>query len=35
MGSPLPPALANIFMGLHESKWLNEYNKVLTNLNFI
>ena len=26
MGSPLPPVLANIFMGFHESKWLNEYN---------
>ena len=25
MGSPLAPALANIFMGFHESKWLNEY----------
>ena len=26
MGSPLAPALANIFIGFHESKWLNEYN---------
>ena len=26
MGSPLAPVLANIFMGIHESKWLNEYN---------
>ena len=26
MGSPLAPVLANIFMGLCESKWLNEYN---------
>ena len=26
MGSPLAPALANIFMGFHESKSLNEYN---------
>ena len=26
MGSPLPHVLANIFMGFHESKWLNEYN---------
>ena len=26
MGSPLPPVLANVFMGFHESKWLNEYN---------
>ena len=26
MGSPLGPVLANIFMGFHESKWLNEYN---------
>ena len=26
MGSPLAPVLANIFMGFHESKCLNEYN---------
>ena len=26
MGSPLAPVHANIFMGFHESKWLNEYN---------
>ena len=27
MGSPLPPVLANIFMGFYETKWwLNEYN---------
>ena len=26
MGSPLSPVLPNIFMGFHESKWLNEYN---------
>ena len=26
MGSPLALTLANIFMGFHESKWLNEYN---------
>ena len=26
MCSPLAPALANIFMGFHKSKWLNEYN---------
>ena len=26
MGSPLAPALVNIFMGFHESKWLNKYN---------
>ena len=26
MGSPLAPVLANIFMGFHKSKWLNEYN---------
>ena len=26
MGSPLAPLLANIFMGFHKSKWLNEYN---------
>ena len=28
MGSPLAPVLANIFMGFHESKWLNEYNLI-------
>ena len=27
MGSPLAPVLANILMGFHESKWLNEYLK--------
>ena len=26
MSSPLAPVLANIFMGFHESKWLNEHN---------
>ena len=26
MGSPLAPVLANILIGFHESKWLNEYN---------
>ena len=26
MGSPLAPVFANILMGFHESKWLNEYN---------
>ena len=26
MGSPLAHVLANIFLGFHESKWLNEYN---------
>ena len=26
MGSPLAPALANIYMGFYESKWFNEYN---------
>ena len=26
MGSTLAPDLANIFMGFHECKWLNEYN---------
>ena len=26
MGSSLALALAKIFMGFHESKWLNEYN---------
>ena len=25
MGSPFAPVLANIFMGFHESKWLNEH----------
>ena len=26
IGSPLAPAFAKIFMGFHESKWLNENN---------
>ena len=26
MGSPFAPVLVNIFMGVYESKWLNEYN---------
>ena len=26
MGSPWAPVLANIFMGFHESEWLNEDN---------
>ena len=26
MGSPLAPVFANIFMGFHESNWLNENN---------
>ena len=26
MASPLAPVLANILMGFHESKWLNEYS---------
>ena len=26
MASPLASVLANIFMGFHESKWLNECN---------
>ena len=26
MDFPLPPVLANIFMGFQESKWLNKYN---------
>ena len=26
MGSPLAPVVANIFMDLYKSKWLNEYN---------
>ena len=33
MGSPLAPVLGNIFVGFHESKWLNEYN--LNKLSFI
>ena len=32
MGPPLTPVLAHVFMGFHESKWLNEHN---LNLNFI
>ena len=32
MGSSLAPVLANIFMGFHESKWLNEYNLNKPNL---
>ena len=28
MGSPLAPVLANIFVGFHESKRLNEYNVI-------
>ena len=26
ISSPLAPALTNIFMGFHKSKWLNDYN---------
>ena len=26
MASLLAPVLANIFIGFHKSKWLNEYN---------
>ena len=26
MRSPLAPVLASIFIGFHESKWLNEYD---------
>ena len=26
MGSPLALVLVNIFMGVHEFKWLNQYN---------
>ena len=26
MSSPLAPVLVNIFLGFHESKWVNEYN---------
>ena len=26
MGSPLAPTLANLFMGFHEKKWLDEYS---------
>ena len=25
MGSPLGPVLANLFMGFHESNWINEF----------
>ena len=28
MGFPLAPIFTNIFMGFHESKWLNEYNPI-------
>ena len=35
MGSPLAPVLANIFIGLHESNWLNEYNLNKPNLRYI
>ena len=27
MGSPLVPVLANLFMGYHEKKWLQEFDK--------
>ena len=27
MGSPLGPVFANLFMGYHENKWLQEFNK--------
>ena len=27
MGSPLVPALANLFMGYHQKKWLQEFDK--------
>ena len=27
MGSPLGPVLANLFMGYHEKKWLQEFDK--------
>ena len=27
MGSPLGPVLANFFMGYHEKKWLQEFDK--------
>ena len=27
MGSPLGPVLANLFMGYHEKKWLQELDK--------
>ena len=27
MGSPLGPVFANLFMGYHENKWLQEFDK--------
>ena len=29
MGSPLAHVLGDMFMGLYESKWLNEYNEIM------
>ena len=28
MGSPLGPVLANLFMGHHERRWLNDYSGI-------
>ena len=28
MGSPLAPILANLFLGFHEGKWINDYTGV-------
>ena len=33
MGPPLALVLDNIFMGFHQSKWLNEYNLNQPNFN--
>ena len=37
MGSPFAPVLANIFMGFHESKWLNKHtlNKPKFHLRYV
>ena len=29
MGSPLAPALANIYMGFYKFKWLNTYDLIM------
>ena len=35
MGYLLAPVFANIFMGFHECKWLNEYNQTMIYYNQI